>query len=157
MGHKSCSPHIYWYSTPFHIMGENSTHRAECTRCLSGVIILSYLAKCTGIPIPTNLRISTISDNQGMIKSLTNRSTYLDLSKYTAGSQLALLEEIHQLFGSWASDACIDERHAENVYGVDCEPFGSHFENQFCLWCRRHCLIQLMGQGRMEQLSSTRT
>ena len=55
--------------------GPPSSHRAECTGCLAGAVFCSELARFSRRSW-SNLAIQVVSDNQGMIKSLTDRFTY---------------------------------------------------------------------------------
>jgi hypothetical protein len=79
--------------------GIPSSHRAECTGCLAGALILHHLAIFTGIPFPPSLPTVTISDNLGMITSLTARRAYtIPYPNATLQTDWDLLEEIHQTY-----------------------------------------------------------
>jgi hypothetical protein len=56
--------------------GRPSSHRAECTGCLSGALLLYHLQKFTQIPLSKHLQLIACSDNNGMITSLTDRTAY---------------------------------------------------------------------------------
>ena len=79
--------------------GEASSHRAECTGCLAGIVILLHLSAYTSIRIPREIEVLTISDNQGMITSLTERMKYnIGYTNTTLATDWDLLEEIHQTY-----------------------------------------------------------
>jgi hypothetical protein len=56
--------------------GTLSSHRAECTGCLSGALLLYHIQVYTSQSQPILTPMRVISDNQGMISSLTDQATY---------------------------------------------------------------------------------
>ena len=79
--------------------GKPSSHRAESTGCLSGALALKHLQTFTQIPFPPELQTVVISDNDAMIKSLTDRATYHSVyPNATLAPDWDLLEEIHQQY-----------------------------------------------------------
>ena len=81
--------------------GQPSSHRAECTGCLAGALIIQHLSKFTMQQFPENLQFKILSDNQGMIKSLTQRRTYSHpYPNSTLNPDWELLEEIHHTYQS---------------------------------------------------------
>ena len=79
--------------------GRPSSHRAECTGCLAGAVILKNLVEFTATSLPTAMELRIMSDNQGMIKSLTHRQTYnISYPNATLESDWELLEEIHTVY-----------------------------------------------------------
>jgi hypothetical protein len=79
--------------------GRPSSHRAECTGCLSGALLLYHLQKFTQIPLSKHLQLIACSDNNGMITSLTDRTAYDKVyHNATLVSDWDLLEEIHQTY-----------------------------------------------------------
>jgi hypothetical protein len=70
-------------SSGYHILsnkgpayGKPSSHRAKCTGCLSGVLILKHWLLFTQLLFPPKLPVIAISDNAAMINSLTDQATY---------------------------------------------------------------------------------
>jgi hypothetical protein len=55
--------------------GSQSPHRAECTGCLAGAVFCAEMRRFTGVAF-SSLNIIAVSDNQGMIRSLRDRSSY---------------------------------------------------------------------------------
>jgi hypothetical protein len=79
--------------------GTPSSHRAECTGCLSGALILLHLARFTGLSFPSHFHTLAISDNLGMITRLRDRASYTTVfPNSTLAADWDLLEEIHQTF-----------------------------------------------------------
>jgi hypothetical protein len=79
--------------------GKPSSHRAECTGCLSGALALRHLQLFTQMPFPATLQTIVISDNAAMIKSLTDRATYQSVyPNATLVPDWDLLEEIHHQY-----------------------------------------------------------
>jgi hypothetical protein len=79
--------------------GRPSSHRAECTGCLSGALLLHHLQQFTKITNPVSSPVVAISDNQGMILSLTDRLTYKTVyPNATLQPDWDLLEEIANTF-----------------------------------------------------------
>ena len=79
--------------------GQPSSHRAECTGCLAGSLVLRHLQSFTQMPFPNELQTVVISDNAAMIASLTDRATYHTVyHNATLAPDWDLLEEIHQQY-----------------------------------------------------------
>jgi hypothetical protein len=80
--------------------GQPSSHRAECTGCLSGALILYHLLQFTRLPLPPHIQtVEVISDNQGMIKNCEQRRTYTEVyANATLVPDWDLLEEIHRAY-----------------------------------------------------------
>lgn len=79
--------------------GIPSSHRAECTGCLAGALLLHHLLQFTNATLPRGLKVRTISDNLSMIRSLTNRTKYSrSFPNATLKTDWDLLEEIHQTY-----------------------------------------------------------
>jgi hypothetical protein len=79
--------------------GRPSSHRAECTGCLSGALLLHHLQQFTQLPLSKHLQLFACSDNNGMITSLTDRKTYNNVyHTATLVSDWDLLEEIYQTY-----------------------------------------------------------
>lgn len=86
-----------------HIMGpaygQASSHRAECTGCLAGAVLLARIQEFTGNRLPTHVAVTTISDNKGMIDSLIARRRYAEpYPNATLVPDWDLLEEIHNTY-----------------------------------------------------------
>ena len=74
--------------------GPPSSHRAECTGCLAGALFCHEFFRFTNTT-HTQLSILVASDNQGMIKSLTDRMSYTKVfPNSTLQPDWDLLEEI---------------------------------------------------------------
>jgi len=74
--------------------GPTSSHRSECTGCLAGAVFCSELARFTKRDF-SKLNIHAVSDNQAMIRSLTERISYDKVyPNSTLRSDWDLLEEI---------------------------------------------------------------
>jgi hypothetical protein len=79
--------------------GTPSSHRAECTGCLSGALVLLHLSRFTGLSFPSHFRTLALSDNLGMITRLKDRASYTTVHpNSTLSADWDLLEEIHQTF-----------------------------------------------------------
>jgi hypothetical protein len=79
--------------------GRPSSHRAECTGCLSGALLLYHLQQFTQITRTISVPVVAISDNQGMIHSLQDRATYKTVyPNATLQPDWDLLEEIHATY-----------------------------------------------------------
>jgi hypothetical protein len=79
--------------------GTPSSHRAECTGCLSGALLLYHLQVYTSQQQPILTPVRVMSDNQGMITSLTDRATYQRVyPNATLKPDWDLLEEITATF-----------------------------------------------------------
>jgi ribonuclease HI len=78
--------------------GPTSSHRAECTGCLAGALFCYALKKFTQQKF-SHLSIVAVSDNQGMIKSMTNRMSYTNVyPNSTLHSDWDLIEETVSLY-----------------------------------------------------------
>jgi len=81
--------------------GPISSHRAECTGCLAGGLILRHLATFTSTALPFLPKVKVISDNKGMITSLKARQEYKTVyTNSTLKADWDLLEEITQVYQS---------------------------------------------------------
>lgn len=81
--------------------GSISSHRAECYGCLAGAVILLHISVYTGQRFPVSLSVRTISDNQGMIRRLTERQKYsVAYANTTLAPDWDLIEEIHQVYST---------------------------------------------------------
>lgn len=79
--------------------GKPTSHRAECTGALAGAILLRHLQMFTGTDYPSGLQVKAMSDNQGMIKSLTSRLQYnTPYPNATLVPDWDILEEIHYTY-----------------------------------------------------------
>ena len=112
--------------------GPPSSHRAECTGCLAGAVFCYEFLQFSTHP-NRHLSILAVSDNQGMIKSLTDRTSY---SKVYPNSTLYpdwdLLEEIVSTYrrldilsvtfewvkGHQDSNSCDHELSPQAIYNI---------------------------------------
>lgn len=79
--------------------GDTTSHRAECTGCLAGALLLKHLQEYTSILIPPHIQLEIVSDNQGMITSLNDRMTYTTVCpNATLQPDWDILEETHQTY-----------------------------------------------------------
>ena len=74
--------------------GSPSSHRAECTGCLAGAVFCAELHRFSGTSF-NGLNIIVVSNNQGMIRSLSDRISHDKVyPNSTLRSDWDLLEEI---------------------------------------------------------------
>jgi hypothetical protein len=79
--------------------GTPTSHRAEGWGTLSGSRFLLHLHRYTRVPMPTNVFIVSISDNEGLIQRLNNRRAYTTVyANSTLVPDWDLTEQIHATF-----------------------------------------------------------
>ncbi|MFM8622825.1 MAG: hypothetical protein ACKOB3_05555, partial [Holophagaceae bacterium] len=81
------------------VEGPISSHRAECMGCFAGATIIHHLSRFTEIDFQQRTHVRVISDNKGMIHSLTQRWNYKNLyTNETMKTDWDLIEEINHTY-----------------------------------------------------------
>ena len=88
-----------WLTVMGPAFGISTSHRAECTGCLAGALLLYHIQLFTNLKLSNTATVITISDNKAMVDSLIKRSTYRNAyANATLVSDWDLLEEIYQTY-----------------------------------------------------------